>query len=181
LIIGTIHPHKTDDFIIDFFYGNKNSLWSILSNAFPNKNFSSLKHITETLEKSSTAISDMIRKCDRDNDKITQDKDLYNLCLNTKEIREGIKNSSIKTIFLTSRFGKNNAAKLFVDNFNIKYKNSWDEQSSSFVIPKDIFGREIKAIVLFSPSGQANTGISKSLAYKEKRHMYLNKRTPVNE
>ena len=37
LILGTIHPHNdinnTSNFKIDFFYGNKNSLWTILSEA----------------------------------------------------------------------------------------------------------------------------------------------------
>src|SRR5690554_5281558 len=162
LIIGTIHPHRTEDFEIDFFYGNKNSLWTILSDAFPNKDFSDKENIVCRLDESKTSITDMIKKCDREDATITQDKELYNLCLNTDQIRNGITNSSITTIFLTSRFGKNNAAKLFVDNFKIRYKATWNEESSSFLIPKEVFGREINAIVLFSPSGQANTGISKS-------------------
>ena len=81
LIIGTIHPHRTDDFEVNFFYGNKNTLWSILSEAFPSRDFSSEKKILETLNNSLTSVTDLIRKCDRQNEKVTKDKDLYNLCI----------------------------------------------------------------------------------------------------
>tara|TARA_B110000483_G_scaffold51755_1_gene64415 strand:- start:593 stop:991 length:399 start_codon:yes stop_codon:yes gene_type:complete len=97
------------------------------------------------------------------------DKELYNLCLNTNAIREGIKNSSITTIFLTSGFGKNNAAKLFVDNFKIRYKDNFNDTQKSFIIPKEVFGREINAIILLSPSGDAYRGIAGSPGYKEKK------------
>jgi hypothetical protein len=68
-----------------------------------------------------------------------------------------------------------------VDNFNIKYKESWNEESSSFLIPKEIFGREITAVVLFSPSGRATPGISRSRAYSSKRSLYKEKKSPVSE
>src|SRR5690606_26179864 len=132
LIIGTIHPHKTDNFKIDFFYGNKNSFWSILSEAFPNKDFSDKENILKTLDENNTSITDIIRKCDRANERITQDKELFNICLNTEQIRKGIKDSAITTIYFTSRFGKNNAAKLFVDHFKIRYKDNWNEKNSNF-------------------------------------------------
>ena len=181
LIIGTIHPHRTDDFEVNFFYGNKNTLWSILSEAFPSRDFSSEKKILETLNNSLTSVTDLIRKCDRENEKITKDKELYNLCLNTNAIREGIKNSSITTIFLTSGFGKNNAAKLFVDNFKIRYKDNFNDTQKSFIIPKEVFGREINAIILLSPSGDAYRGIAGSPGYKEKKHLYENEKTPVKQ
>ena len=114
LIVGTIHPHKTSDFITDFFYGNKNSLWEILAEAFPHLNFSNKKHIIDTLNANLIAITDIIKTCDRENESITTDEDLYNIEPNTDQIREGLLNSSISTIYFTSRFGKNNAAKLFV-------------------------------------------------------------------
>jgi len=179
LIIGTIHPHRTDNFVIDFFYGNMNSLWTILSESFPKMDFSSKENIIKRLDETETSISDIIKKCDRLDVFTTKDKDLYNLCFNTDQLRNGIMNSSISTIFLTSRFGKNNAAKLFVDNFNINYKESWNEVSSSFLIPSEIFGREITAIVLFSPSGNSNVGISRSRAYVSKQSLYKGKDAPV--
>jgi hypothetical protein len=30
-IVGTIHPHDYNNFIIPFFYGNVTSIWTILS------------------------------------------------------------------------------------------------------------------------------------------------------
>ncbi len=39
LIIGTIHPQRADDFEVNFFYGNKNTLSSFLSDASPNRDF----------------------------------------------------------------------------------------------------------------------------------------------
>lgn len=181
LIIGTIHPHRTETFKMDFFYGNKNSLWSILADAFPGKDFSNKEQIVKTLNAHKTTISDMILKCDRPNTGTTQDKELFNIHLNTEAIRKGIINSDISTIFLTSRFGKNSATHLFTDSFKIRYKDSWNKKNSSFRIPKAVFGRTIKAIVLYSPSGQANTGIAKSAAYQEKRHLYKNLKTPVKQ
>ena len=115
-----------------------------------------------------TSVTDLIRKCDRENEKITKDKNLYNLCLNTNAIREGIENSSITTIFLTSGFSKNNAAKLFVDNFKIRYKDTLNDTKNSFIIPKDVFGREINTIILLSPSGEALREIAGSPNYKKK-------------
>ena len=181
LIVGTIHPHKTSDFITDFFYGNKNSLWEILAEAFPHLNFSNKKHIIDTLNANLIAITDIIKTCDRENESITTDEDLYNIEPNTDQIREGLLNSSISTIYFTSRFGKNNAAKLFVKYFKIKYRDTWNDDTSSFIIPKEVFNREIKAIVLFSPSGQANIGISRSKAYLSKKHLYSDNNTPVKK
>jgi hypothetical protein len=179
LIIGTIHPHKVDNFEVDFFYGNKNSLWSILSDAFPHLDFTNKENIVNRLDESKTSITDMIRSCDRVNTSITQDKNLYNLRLNTTQIRESLSNSHISKIFFTSRFGKNSAAKLFVDHFNIDYRATWDQADSSFLIPREFFGRELKAYVLFSPSGQANTGIARSAAYLRKQHLYVHQKTPI--
>lgn len=33
-IVGTIHPHDHNNFIVAFFYGNKLSIWTILNDAF---------------------------------------------------------------------------------------------------------------------------------------------------
>ena len=173
--------HNTDDFDLDFFYGNRNSFWNILAEAFPRLDFSNKENIIQSLDANFTSITDIIKTCDRENQSITRDKDLYNICLNTNQIRDGLINSSISTIYFTSRFGKNNAAKLFVENFNIEYRDSWNDDTNSFTIPKEVFNKEIKAIVLFSPSGQANIGISRSRSYLSKRHLYSHYRTPVQK
>lgn len=178
LILGTIHPHRTDDFMIDFFYGNKNSLWNILSLAFPNLDFKTVTGIHKTLSDSNIWISDMIRSCERDHEKITQDRLLKNLVLNKDQIDNGIKESKIETIFFTSGFGKNNAAKLFCDAFEIKIPNKKERE---FEIEENIFNRKIKGVILFSPSGQANVGIKKNKIFIENEYKYKNHKTPINQ
>ena len=35
LIVGTIHPHSFENFKVQFFYGNRGSIWTVLHEAFP--------------------------------------------------------------------------------------------------------------------------------------------------
>jgi G:T/U-mismatch repair DNA glycosylase len=177
LILGTIHPHRTDDFIIDFFYGNKNSLWNILGLAFPNLDLRSVEKIQATLAKSNIWVSDMIRTCEREHEKITQDRLLNGIAFNKDQIETGIKNSKIETIFFTSGFGKNNAAKLFCEAFSINVPNKKERE---FDIEEHFFGKKIKGLILFSPSGQANIGISKNKLFLQEKEKYTSS-TPVNE
>jgi len=176
LILGTIHPHRTEDFKIDFFYGNRNSIWTILSTAFPQYNFITKDSITKTLSDNNIWISDIINECERDDESVTQDKELKNIILNDSQIEEGILNSQIDTIFFTSGFGKNNAAKLFCERFKIKPDRN---KNREFIISKDIFGREIRGVILFSPSGQANIGISKNELFLEQFDNYNVFKNPV--
>jgi G:T/U-mismatch repair DNA glycosylase len=178
LILGTIHPHQINNFQIDFFYGNRNSIWKILDEAFPNKDFSSRESIIDNLQASNIWISDMISSCERENDSITQDKLLRRIRLNTKQIEDGLMNSKIKEIFFTSGFGKNNAAKLFCEAFEIK---PFIDENRAFIIPKSNFNREIQCKILFSPSGQANIGISKNKKYLSLKDKYQNYTNPVKQ
>jgi len=177
LILGTIHPHNTDQFQIDFFYGNRNSIWNILSSAFPNHNFNTQDAIIKTLAINNIWISDIILECERDDESITQDKKLKSIKLNDFQIEEGLQKSEIKTIFFTSGFGKNNAAKLFCDRFKI---NPVLNNHREFIISHDIFGREIIGVVLFSPSGQANVGIKRNKLYLEQLENYCTCKTPIS-
>jgi len=179
LILGTIHPHKVDNFKLDFFYGNKNTLWSIIEKA-TNIPLSNKDNILDLLIQNNIWISDMISKCSRKKDDVTADKELFALELND-QIREGLENSEIEKIFFTSAFEKNNAAKLFIDNFNIEYKSTYDEEIREFIIPKDIFGREIIGVVLFSPSNQANRGISNNKVFLSQKKQLGNENLKVNE
>jgi len=181
LIIGTIHPHLTDDFNIDFFYGNIGSFWDILSNSFPERDFNTKDHIIQTLNDYNISITDMIRQCDRENEFITEDSKLYNIIDNVGQIKEGIANSKIDTIYFTSRFGKNNAAKLFVKKFKINYRKTFNPIMSEFTIERDVFGREIKAVVLYSPSNNANIGISKTSPYLNNYEYYQGFKHPVKQ
>ena len=179
LILGTIHPHLIQNFDIDFFYGNVCSFWDILSNAFPENNFGNREEIISTLETHFVAITDIIRQCDRENENITEDSKLFNIVLNTEQIRNGIENSNIDTIYFTSRFGKNNAAKLFVDAFNIEF--NFNILNNEFIIDEDYFGRQIRAVVLYSPSNNANRGIAKAISYRNNINYFQNFEHPVKQ
>ena len=177
-IIGTIHPHRVDDFDLNFFYGNKGFLWSILGQAFPNLDFTTVESIKRILSRNRIWITDMIEECSRPHERETRDSHLYDLKLNTKLIEEGLRGSQIDTIFLTSRFERNNAAELFIRAFGLDLL-SWNEELSQFIIPSSKFGREIRAVVLFSPSGRANLGISRSKSYLASKDRYGQEKNPV--
>lgn len=164
LILGTIHPHKTECFEVDFFYGNENTLWNIISESCE----SPLKDVTQIvtyLEKNNVAISDMIVSCERSDKNITQDQKILPIELNLA-LKEEILNSEIETIFFTSAFGKNNAAKLFFKVFNLMRPMNWNKERD-FAI--DFYGKPIRCVILFSPSGQANRGIVRNKRFIEKK------------
>lgn len=179
LILGTIHPHNTQDFIIPFFYGNRGSLWSILSKAFPNElqNPNSLESILSFLRHKGISISDTIKRCQRINPTALDD-DLIPIELNTGLI-DSIKNSQINEILFTSGFGKNNAFKLFyVDLLGEKITKEI-RQDRGTLLGNDVFGRPVRLTILYSPSGNANVGISKSKLYLSKKSRYSYSKTPV--
>jgi ribosomal protein S18 acetylase RimI-like enzyme len=167
LILGTIHPHSTSE--LDFFYGNAKTFWDLLAQAL-GLQFDNLDNILDFLKKHNIAISDMILQCCRQNETATKDSELYNLVLN-KNIKEKILYSNIETIYFTSAFGKNNAARLFFDLFDLKEQipENWRETNEFNIM---IDNKEIKCIVLLSPSGASNIGISKSKMYQKVKNKY---------
>lgn len=168
MILCTIHPHRIDDFEIRYFYGNKSSLWKLLQEAFPQKRFDTLEHIKETLRLHHVFISDTIRECRRPDESVTQDTKLIDVIWNKKQLKQALLESRIETIFFTSGFGKNGAARLFCEMFEIN--PDYDKKKREFVIPQQYFGRVIRGIVLLSPSGAANKGIAATNAYKNSRY-----------
>jgi G:T/U-mismatch repair DNA glycosylase len=181
LIVGTIHPHKHEEFDIDFFYGNKKSIWTILSEAFPD-NFDkplTLKSILKYLKLNKISVSDTIIECDRINES-ANDKDLTAIKYNRKILDE-IKESKIAEILFTSGFGKNNAFKLFYVDILEKKITQEIIQNREVILGKEIFGREIKLTILYSPSGSANIGLSKSKLYLAKKGEYEESKTPVQD
>ncbi|WP_264522379.1 hypothetical protein [Flavobacterium sp. N1994] len=179
LIIGTIHPHLIQNFNIDFFYGNIGSFWDILSNAFPQRQFGNRDEIIQTLNNFKVAITDIIRQCDRENENVTADSKLYNIIFNAQQIQAGIENSQVDTIYFTSRFGKNNAARIFVNTFNIP--NNFNQMTSEFTIPQNYFGRQIRCVVLYSPSNNANRGIARAATYLNNIRNYQQFEHPVKQ
>ncbi len=179
LIVGTIHPHDHNNFIIPFFYGNVTSIWTILSDAFPKdlKTPLTLDRILEFLRDKKISISDTIVSCERKSP-TALDKHLIPIELN-KKIIDGIKNSKINEILFTSGFGKNNAFRLFfVDILGLKITKEIKE-ARELVLDKYIFGRPIKLTILYSPSGSSNVGLSKSKLYLASKEKYEKSKRPV--
>ncbi len=167
LILGTIHPHRISE--LDFFYGNAKTFWDILAQSLESQ-FDNLDNILDFLKKHNIAISDMILECCRQDETVTKDSELYNLVLN-QSIKDEILNSDIETIYFTSAFGKNNAAKLFFDLFDLKKQipENWKETNEFYIM---IANKKIKCIILLSPSGASNIGISKSKIYHKVKNKY---------
>jgi len=179
LIVGTIHPHDHNSFNIPFFYGNVASIWTILSDAFPNylKKPLTLEGILNFLETKKISVSDTIRKCERKKTNAL-DNDLIPIDLNFKMI-EDIKNSKISEILFTSGFGKNNAFKLFYVDI-LKKKITLDiKQNRGVILDKKYFGPPIKLTVLYSPSGSANVALSKNKLCLQNKSKYTSSNRPV--
>ena len=179
LIVGTIHPHDHDNFTIPFFYGNVTSIWTLLSEAFPNdlQRPLTLYGILKFLKSKKISVSDTIRKCDRKNP-TALDKDLIPLELN-KQIKDDIRKSKVSEILFTSGFEKNNAFKLFyVDILGLKITPEI-RSNRQVMLDKELFGRPIKLTVLYSPSGSSNVPLSTSKIYLDNKHKYAKSSRPV--
>jgi len=179
LIVGTIHPHDHSSFIIPFFYGNVTSIWTLLSEAFPDdlKQPLTLNGILEFLKSKKISISDTIRKCKRKNP-TALDKDLIPIELNT-QIKDDIKKSKISEILFTSGFGKNNAFKLFYVDILGQKITPEIKKNRQVTLDKELFGRPIKLTVLYSPSGSSNVPLSTSKIYLDNMHKYAKSSRPV--
>lgn len=181
LILGTIHPHDHENFSIPFFYGNRLSLWKILSEAFPDElpQPLSLQGILNFLTLKKISISDTVKECRRI-EPTALDKDLIPTKLNS-EIVEEIRVSNISEILFTSGFGKNNAFKLFYcEILGLRITKDIREKRE-VVVNHPKIGRPITLKVLYSPSGSSNVGISRSRSYLSVRDKYTNSSRPVYE
>lgn len=171
LIVGTIHPHNTEDFKIQFFYGLRLSIWKLLQDAFPNELVDLSKaSIISFLKAKKISVSDTIISCERKHNSAL-DKDLIPIEFNYKLI-EDIKNSKIKEILFTSGFGKNNAFKIFYEKILGEKITSEIKAKREIIINNPKIGRPIKLTILYSPSGTANVGLSKSKIYLEHKSKY---------
>ncbi|MDR1053310.1 MAG: hypothetical protein LBL39_03965, partial [Planctomycetaceae bacterium] len=84
VIVGTIHPHNTDEFKIPFFYGSKLSLWELLQRASGGEIGQpiTLSGILRFLQRHKIAVSDTVRECKRKSTSWA-DSDLIPTQLNT--------------------------------------------------------------------------------------------------
>lgn len=181
LILGTIHPHHHEGFQVSFFYGNVMSLWNILSESFPGEisNPITLDSILRFLNNRKISMSDLIIECDRKND-TALDEDLIPTMLNHDLLRQ-ISNSKIEDLYFTSGFGVNNAFKLFYVDLLKQKINAEIRTHREIILDDRFFGRPVKLHILYSPSGLANTGMSKSKLYIENKHKYAGSKRPVSE
>ncbi len=184
LIVGTIHPADSKRFLIPFFYGNRNSLWTILRDAFPNEFLTSSPHpieLTEVLRflnKTKISMSDTIVSCKRLSDS-AQDRALSDLHLNT-DLVEQILDSEIDQVFFTSGFGTNSAFRLFYQGILKKPLTSAMKSKREF-IDQETFGRPVRYSILFSPSGSAMRSIARSQEYLKSSVMYAGRATPIKD
>lgn len=179
LIVGTIHPHDHLSFKVQFFYGNVMSIWTILSDAFPEQLHKplTLSGILRFLDSHKIAVSDAIRSCQRLNT-TANDSDLIVTELNHQMI-ESIRDSKITEILFTSGFGKNSAFKLFYVDILKKKITAEIRKNKETILDGNTFGRPIKLTILYSPSGAANIGLSKSRIYLDSASKYQESKTPV--
>lgn len=179
LILGTIHPHQHEKFVLPFFYGNRASIWNLLNEAF---NYTqgqplTLDHVLSFLKANKISVSDTIVECLR-NKPTALDNDLTPLLLN-HELVDQIRNSAISEIIFTSSFQKNNAFKLFyVDILGLKITQEI-KKNREVMLDKSIFGRPVKLTILYSPSGAANVALASSSIYQENKHKYITSSRPV--
>lgn len=181
LILGTIHPHYVSDFKIDFFYGNECSLWKILHEAFPDllEKPDDKDNILKFLNSTETSVSDTVLRCKRLSNSAL-DKDFIPLELNYSLVDE-IKNSQIEEIFFTSGFDKNNAFRLFYEEI-LKLKITPDIKiNRQVVLPSEIFGRNVKLTILYSPSGAANRALVNSSMFKMNKELYNQFPDPIKQ
>lgn len=153
LILGTIHPHNVDDFQVPFFYGNRNSIWNILSDAFPHALAGSVtfEGILSFLQQRKIAVSDTIKQCSRKN-ATALDSDLIPELLN-HELLDQIRQSKIERILCTSAFGKNNAFRLFFKDLLGQKITPAIRASREVMLEPEVFGRPVLVKALYSPSG----------------------------
>ena len=159
----------------NFYYGSDdNKFWDLYNEVFNINSELSINKIIKFLEGNDTGIIDIINKCYRNNNS-SSDKDLS--IIEFQNIVEILQNSSINTIYSTSRY----VTKLLkqqltplVQNKNLK-KNEvyvlieksdfeYEEVCISNFLP-DI-NRKLKIKTLLSPSKQGLRGIKKGLNRK---------------
>lgn len=170
LILGTIHPHREYEFLMPFFYGNKNSIWNLMRDAFPQELPASytLDDVLLFLHSRNIAVSDTILSCERLDDGASDDK-LKPLELNMALI-EQIRNSDITQIYCTSGFGKNSAFRLFYEGILGQKLSTAIRHAKRVQLPESIFGRAVSVELLPSPSGAANIALARSAAFKNSRY-----------
>jgi len=168
-----------EDFQVPFFYGNRNSIWNILSDAFPDALAQpvTLEGILSFLQQRKIAVSDTIKQCRRKNT-TALDSDLVPELLN-HELLDQIRQSKIERILCTSAFGNNNAFKLFYENILRQKLTPTIRAAREVMLPYAFFGRPVRVKALYSPSGSSNISLSKHPLYLRSKEKYVGSQRPV--
>lgn len=167
LVLGSIHPMAPVPGEL-FFFGNDNSLWRNLNEAFPDELNEPIgqEDVIRFLQKRKIAISDIIVQCIRDYS--SQDKDLVPTALNTDLISQ-IRESEITEILFTGGFSTNSPFRIFYETL-LGQKLTYSVRTNrGITLNKSFFGREVKLSVLYSASGNANVGIARSKQFQAVR------------
>lgn len=180
LILGTIHPHHHEKFLMPFFYGNELSIWKIFHAAFPEElsEPSDVGSVLAFLKKRKLTVSDTIISCERMNP-TALDEDLKPILFNKTGLMESIKRSAITEILCTSGFGRNNAFGIFYRDILGLPLTKVIRTTREADLPISIFGRPVKVKALYSPARTAMMGIGRSRSYKAVKEQYAHLSKPV--
>lgn len=151
LIIGTFPPNTAlrQKTYIDYFYGNKGSLWKIIHDIYSDRGYSffggapdeNLAEIKRWQKDYCVGLSDTIVSCERKFSLASNDTDLVNIEYNVRLRDYLLQNGKhIEKVIFTSSFGKNSA----FSNFKIIMGDDLSKVQSKLVIG------------LPSPSGASN-------------------------
>jgi G:T/U-mismatch repair DNA glycosylase len=182
LFLGTLYPKDVERFVIPFFYGNSNTLWRILSKAFPEElaQPDKLEEVLGFTRHHNIAVSDVIAKGYRKKTR-SGDADLVAIEYNHDLISQ-IKNSEIETIICTSGNHSKGSFGIFtrkILNFPLRDKSI--DLQKGINLPTLIFKRTVVLKALPSPSGAANAGIATSRVFKKWQKRQAGKSNRVSD
>lgn len=136
LILGSFPPNKfttqsqkKTNCDMNFFYGSKdNEFWELFSESFDldYKFPDDIERIKKYLESNNWIVSDIVLNCQRKNNSAL-DKDLINIIWNKDIINNILENNSIKTIYFTSKWVK--------EQFNRHIKINKNVNINKYILP----------------------------------------------
>jgi hypothetical protein len=175
LIIGT-HPPMPYRGCMPFFYGNMNEFWKLLEKVYPCDNFfddegkPEILFIKKWIQKYDLSITDMV-KFTTNSFSVDEDMEIERgVGQLNDDLFNSIKESNITTIYFTSFGNGKSAYGLFRRWYKNHFKKTLDSgnniiNSEAQFILINIFNRNIKLVMLYSPSPAARRGIPRSKPY----------------
>lgn len=191
LVIGT-HPPMPYRGCMFFYYGNMNEFWRLLElvyiadKFFDNAGKPELEFIKKWVKKYNLGITDMVKYTTND---FNIDSDME-IAAGIEQLNEylydWIKDSSINTIYFTSFGTGKSAYGLFRRWYKFYFKETLptgnciiNSETECTII--NIFNRDIKLVMLYSPSPAARRGIPRSTPYKNWLKVNLNVKKSIDE